>query len=285
MTDLDDVVARHLHDQPPVAAPPLAAIRRRAARRRHRLVGQWALAAVTGALAAAAVIPALDGTQKPDTVAELAPVGPMVEVAAVRGEACPASPCNGGLRHCGYSSDQAAVRALTDLVNTVRPPSDATACRPGDRGTPNVRLRFVAEDGTETAVRVVACVLTAEDDADRRPVYAPDVARAAAQWLTDWALPADGSDEEGCDAIVEDLASLVTSISADARLQPQGTLLAEVAEGTIAEERPYLTAEQQAIADRVRLQLNSLIIGAEPDPVPPAREISDGLQALQTSCE
>lgn len=284
MTDLDDTVARHLHDQPPVNAPPLDVIRRRAARRRNRLAGQWALAAVTCALAVAVVVPSLDGDREPDTIAAPVADGPIVAPGAVRGEACPASPYNGGPRGCGYASDPAVVRSLADLVNTERPPAVQTGCRPADRGTPNVRMRFVAADGTATAARVVGCLLTVDDDPDRRPVYAPDVARAASQWLTDWGLPADGSDKEGCEAVIEDLAALTARITADGLLRPQATIYAEVAEVTIAEERPYLTGEQQAVADRVRPQLNSLIVGGYPDPSAPARVIHDGLETLQDSC-
>jgi len=173
------------------------------------------------------------------------------------------------------------VRPLAELVNTERPPTSQTGCLPADRGTPNVRLRFVAADGTATAARVVGCLLTVDDDPDRPPVYAPDVARAASQWVTDWSLPADGSDQEGCKAVIEDLAALTARLTADGYVRPEGTIYAEVA---IAEERPYLNGEQQAIADRLRPQLNSLIISGPPEPATPARMIRDGLETLQDSC-
>jgi len=90
VTDLEDAVARQLHEQPPVIAPPLDVILRRAARRRHRMASQWTLVAV--AVAVAVAVPSLDGDQEPDTIAVPVADGPFVASGAVRGEACPASP-------------------------------------------------------------------------------------------------------------------------------------------------------------------------------------------------
>ena len=276
MTDLDELATASLRAQPPVAVPPVTALRRRAARRRQRLVGTWVLAVVGAAAGAGAVVPALLDDRRPDVV-DSPPSAPLV-----RPGATVLGVCYAGQRGCAYAPRGAEVDALVALVNAERPVTERTGCAAADRDAPDVRIQFAYPDGTHDDVRVVDCLLTRGRQGRGPASYAPEVARRAASGVTP---STDGSRLEGCAAVAEDLAALLARTPPDwPPADPEVPRLAQRAEGTIAEERTYLTDAQREVVDELEPQINSLLLGSPPTQEQPGDLLRRGLRDLRATC-
>lgn len=281
MTDLDAMVARQLEDQPPVAVPPIAVVRRRAARRRRARAARASVLAVAAAGAAVLAVPSLTGPDSSDTVAA-APDRPSAMWDAVQVSVCQAWPYNGGRRSCGTGGAEQAAEIAAAIRDSGPAGDRAQGCQGADRDTPNVRISFADADGGRSDFRVVDCIITGEQSG-QEAAYAPAVARLAAAHLTDSALPADGSDREGCAAVVEDLAAFMAAQSPSAAPGADANLLAQVLEHTIIEERAYLSAEQLTTVERFYPEINNWLLGYNLDKALPSFE--QGLSDLRATCQ
>lgn len=280
MTDLDAIVARQLDDQPPVAVPPIAVVRRRAARRRRARAARASVLAVAAAGAAVLAVPALTGPDSPDTVAA-APDSPSAPLDAVQVSVCQAWPYNGGSRVCGTGGAEQAAEIAAAIRESGSAGDRAQGCQGADRDTPNVRISLADAGGGRSDFRVVDCLLIGQQPG-QEAAYAPEVARLAAARLTDSALPADGSDREGCAAVVEDLAAFMAAQSPSAAAGADANLLAQVLEHTIIEERAYLSDEQLAAVERFYPEINNWLLGYSLDKALPSFE--QGLTDLRAAC-
>ena len=280
MTDLDAIVARQLDDQPPVAVPPIAVVRRRAAQRRQVRAVKVSVLAVAAAGAAVLAVPLLTGPDSPDTVAT-APDSPSAMRDAVQVSVCQAWPYNGGRRHCGTGGAEQAAEIAAAIRESGPAGDRAQGCQGADRDTPNVRISFADADGGRSDFRVVDCTLTGQRSG-QDAAYAPDVARLAAARLTDSLLPADGSDREGCAAVIGDLAAFMAAQSPSAAPGTDANLLAQVLEHTIIEERAYLSDEQLATVERFYPEINNWLLGYNLDKALPSFE--QGLSDLRVTC-